>query len=72
MELYTIYFSFVFSITVNLESLVEAIILKPFGNFTTASSWLIHTEFFELKKLFVKIDRFFFTRKALPNSRLFF
>ena len=32
----------------NFESLVEAIVIKFLGNFTTASSWLIQTNFFEL------------------------
>ena len=58
VKLYAINFFFVFSIIVNLELFVEAIILKFLGSFTTASSWLIQTDFLVLRYLFVKSELF--------------
>ena len=57
---------------VNFESFVDAINLKFFGNFTTASSWLIHTEDLLFKKFLIKSEEFFLYKKALPNSLFFF
>ena len=57
---------------VNFESFVEAIILKFLGNFTTASSWLIQTDFFFVRYCFVNKEDFFLSKIALPNSLFFF
>jgi len=51
--------------------LVDAIILKFLGNFTTASSWLIQTGVFDIKNFFINGDDFFLYKNALPNSLLF-
>ena len=59
MELNTINFFWEFSIIVSFELLVEAIILKDFGNFTTASSWLIQTVVFLLKNFLLAVNDFF-------------
>ena len=72
MKLNAVNLFLLFSMIVSLESFVKAIALKFFGNFTTASSWLIQTDVFELKKFFVSREFFFLKINARPNSLRFF